>query len=392
MLPEFRVMFADVKEMLPFDTIDVHGLEFNQWIGKDPTLSCSIPISTPAMAARVRRLVPGRTAVWVTGGGHVWWGGILWTRSIDAPERGPIVVQLGAGGFGGYLPRVQTGDRPSPIKGDQMWVAAQMVREAMATPGCDIGILIASFKYSGVQVSWSAEQLDQKTWGEEIDKLANAENGFEWYIEPYLDHAGNWLRKRLVHQHPKIDRGPHPGLMNRPGNIVSYKNADDASSMVNAWMTVGSKRETNLVGTLFGFASYRDQFIDGPYPKLEGTSTLPGELPAMGNPGLDFLEAISRRELAARNHIGQPMELTIRPDATFTPTILGRWIRVRITDLWHDGYQVSRRVIGWQLRPGQRGQTETATLYLEAPLDAPTSDTVRPPRQDHRSRTAHQPS
>ncbi|WP_424216020.1 hypothetical protein ACN20G_28140 (plasmid) [Streptomyces sp. BI20] len=387
-MPDFRVMFSAVKDNRPFDTLPVADLEFEQFIGKVPGLGCTIPITSRDIARRVRALVPGRTAVWVTGGGKVWWGGILWARVVKAPERGPITAHLGCSGFASYLYRLHT-EGNARTEGDNMDVAVRMVRKAMAMEGANIEILIASYQRSGVHTGWNSWETDHKNWGESLDSIANELGGFEWYVEPYEDHVGGILRKRFVHAHPKINRGFH-GTMSRPGNILSYTTADDASQLVNRVIATGSipqRLDPSLTLTHIASAERDDQFNPGPYPRLSEGVEVQGELVDDDIGGIEQVQDLASTHLAANNHVNQPTSLVIRPDRRFTPDILGMNVWVRINDLWHDEYRELTRVIGWKINPAQRGRAETVTLYLEAEPHAPTADAGRSPRPGDHART-----
>jgi len=48
------------------------------------------------------------------------------------------------------------------------------------------------------------------------------------------------------------------------------------------------------------------------------------------------------------------------------PALLGRTVRLRITDeWWTEGLDTRYRIVGVKVSPAQRGRPDTAELYLE---------------------------
>ena len=58
--------------------------------------------------------------------------------------------------------------------------------------------------------------------------------------------------------------------------------------------------------------------------------------------------------------------VTVRLDDVVPPGLIGRTVRIRITDEWYpDGLDTRYRIIGVNVSPAERGRPDTAELYLE---------------------------
>ncbi len=54
------------------------------------------------MAARVRRIEEGRTSVYLQRGSDLWWGGIVWTSTLQSDDQGVLTLGVQAATFESY--------------------------------------------------------------------------------------------------------------------------------------------------------------------------------------------------------------------------------------------------------------------------------------------------
>lgn len=78
------------------------------------------------------------------------------------------------------------------------------------------------------------------------------------------------------------------------------------------------------------------------------------------------LTALARTELAAATGAVVIPEISVRLDDLVPAALIGRTVRIRITDEWYaEDLDTRYRIIGVKVSPAQRGRPDTADLYLE---------------------------
>ncbi|MFF2922721.1 hypothetical protein ACFVTP_10010 [Streptomyces celluloflavus] len=362
----YRVLLCDLRTDQLLDAVPVSGLSLDDYIGKAGSLQATIPLPNAALAARVRAaLVPGRTAVWVERGREIWWGGVLWTASIQSSDRGFLTAQVQAGTWDTYLDHRLLYDTQEARGVDQFDIARRLVDYVQNTPGGDIGITYGT-ELSGMPRDRVYSRYDLPTVRDLIDQLARVEKGFEWRIASYRDPATGRRVKRLQLGSPTIRTGTSDIVLDHPGPVVAYTWPVDASGQANAWQCRGSSDNTNQVEESVPLVS--DLLVDAEavaagWPRLDGSSDYSTviEKPTLNaHARADWDTARSPRTIPEITvHMGR---------APLSPAMLGTTIRLRIRDLWWpDGLDARYRIVGMAITPPERGRPETARLYLEAP-------------------------
>lgn len=359
--PAYRAVFCDLRTDRVLDVLPLTEARFDDFIGKSGSLSATVPLPDPALAARARAaLTPGRTAVWLERDGDVWWGGVLWTCTPATDEQGRMTVQFQAGTFDSYLDhRILSADLLF-LGADQFDIARALVAHAQEQEGGDIGISLGA-EVSGVRRDFSSGYTALARVRELIDKLAQLTDGFEWRVHCYRDGQGRRV-KRLQLGHPRIESSRADIVLDHPGSVLSYSLPTDATVQANVWVTRGESANTDQTQDSLPLTAVESEPADlaGGWPRLERTSDHSGVKDTA------TLRSLARAELARQRRPELIPELTVVLGDRITPALLGARIRLRIHDLWHqDGLDTHYRIVGLSVNPPQRTKPETATLYLE---------------------------
>ncbi|WP_399088038.1 hypothetical protein ACGH2B_12535 [Streptomyces sp. BBFR2] len=363
--PAYRVLLCDLRTDQLLDAVPVSGLSIDDYIGKAGSLSATIPLPNAAVAARVRAaLVPGRTAVWVERGREIWWGGVLWTASIQSTERGFLSAQIQAGTWDTYLDHRMVVDTLTATGTDQFDLARGLLDYVQNTPGGDIGITVGT-ELSGTLRDRTYSRYDLPKVRDLLDQLASVQGGFEWRIASYRDAASGRRVKRLQLGAPTIRTGTSEIVLDHPGPVLAYTWPVDATVQANAWQSRGATNNDNQAETSYPLMSrllVDSEEIAAGWPRLDGSSDYST---VEQQPTLD---AHASADLAAALHPRTIPELTVdMARSGLSPALLGATIRLRIRDLWWpDGLDERYRVVGLAITPPERGHSETAKLYLEA--------------------------
>ncbi|MEU1674099.1 hypothetical protein ABZ752_19025 [Streptomyces roseifaciens] len=362
----YRALFCDLRSDQLLDVLPLQGVSLDDYIGgKTGTASGTIPIANAALADRVRKaVVPGRTALWIERGREIWWGGIVWTASLQSNSRGFLSVAVQAGTFDSYLDhRMLTDTLESQFKGvDQYDIVRTLIDYVQGTPGGDIGITYDDTT-SGVKRERTYSRFDLPHVRDLINQLADTEGGFEWRIAAYR-HPDTGRRVKQLQLGSPIRTGTTETVLDHPGPVLSYTWPVDATGLANGWQSRGATDNRNQAAESHPIMSellVADQDIATGWPRLDGSSDYQTVITQ------SVLDAHARADWTRARAPQTIPEITVRVDGTITPAMLGATIRLRIRDLWWAETLDQRyRVVGLAITPSERGRPETARLYLEA--------------------------
>ncbi|MCZ0980857.1 hypothetical protein O1L60_22900 [Streptomyces diastatochromogenes] len=368
----YRAIFCDLLTDQTLDILPLRDVSFDDYIGKAGSLSGTIPIPDKAIAERVKKVREGRTAVYLERGGDLWWGGIVWTSTLQSSGRGVLTLGIQAATFDSYAGRrrIRT-DITYSTPTDQVEIARRLWREldVQAYPDAPegqeprrIGITYGD-EAPKFQKTASWRKGDETVYLEALDQLAATENGFEYQILVYRDPVTGRRIRQLRLGEPKIVTGATDLVFDRPGVILSYSFPYDATRGGTTALARGASTNSNAAAEsrpIFSRQQYAsDLLVDG-WPLID----LSSDHNEITDPlALDSLAATELKQ--ARGAVVIP-SVSIHLGGIVPPQLLGRVARIRITDEWYSqGLDARYRIIGAKVTPPERGRPDTAELYLE---------------------------
>ncbi|AZK95926.1 MULTISPECIES: hypothetical protein [Streptomyces] len=361
----YRVLFCDLRTDRVLDSLPLRDVQVDDYIGRTGSLTGTLPIPDAATAARAQALQEGRTAVYLERGGDLWWGGILWTTTLTSDDKGAMSLTIQAATFDSYAARRRIRrDFVSVGEQDELAFARDLWTYMQDSEGGDIGVVVGE-EMSGqmLEVSWRA--TDEIVVDDALREIADSENGFEQYIEVSRNPDTGVRTKRLRLGTPQLEQGGEDLVLDRPGSILGYSFPRDATRGGTHARVRGGTIERNASQEgrqiVSRVVADRELIAEG-WPQID----LSADLPQVLWPWRLERHAVMllRR---ARGTVVIP-EITVRLDdrLPLPPRLLGRTVRLRITDEWHpDGFEGRFRVVGIKITPPQRGRPETAELFLE---------------------------
>ncbi|MFF9426019.1 hypothetical protein ACWEPR_06870 [Streptomyces sp. NPDC004290] len=368
----YRAIFCDLLTDQTLDILPLRDVSFDDYIGKAGSLSGTIPIPDQAIADRVKKVREGRTSVYLERGGDLWWGGIVWTSTLQSSGRGVLTLGIQAATFDSYAGRRRirtdiTYDTPT----DQVEIARRLWREldVQAYPdapegedprrlGITFGDEIPKFRKTA---SW--RKGDETVYLEALDQLAATEDGFEYQILVYRDPVTGSRIRQLRLGEPKIVTGATDLVFDRPGVILSYSFPYDATRGGTTALARGASTNANAAAEsrpIYSTQQYAsDLLVDG-WPLID----LSSDHNEITDPlALDSVAATELKQ--ARGAVVIP-SVSIHLGGIVPPALLGRVARIRITDEWYSqGLDARYRIVGVKVTPPERGRPDTAELYLE---------------------------
>lgn len=359
----YRAIFCDVRTDRTIDILPLRDVSIDDYIGKPGSLSGNIPVPDSAIAARVSRIEEGRTAVYLERGGDLWWGGIIWTSTLQSSGRGVISLSLQAATFDSYAGRRRIREKleyTTPT--DQLELVRELWRRMQSTVGGDIGVTSGT-ETSGILRTETWRDGDEILYSEAIAALSATENGFEHQISVFRDPVSGARTRLLRLGSPRIHTGSTDLVLDRPGAILSYSFPRDATRGGTTVRARGASVNSNQAEEsrpLYSDELVADDLIAGGWPRID----LSSDHNTVSDKAV--LTGLAANELAqARGAVVIP-EITVRLGSEIPPALLGRTVRIRITDEWHpQGLDARFRIIGVKVTPPERGRPDTAELYLE---------------------------
>ncbi|MFJ8821632.1 hypothetical protein ACIREE_07600 [Streptomyces sp. NPDC102467] len=368
----YRAIFCDLRTDRTIDILPLRDVTVDDYIGKAGSLSGTIPVPNAEIAARVRRIEEGRTSVYLQRGGDLWWGGIVWTSTLQSDDKGVLTLGIQAATFDSYagrrLIRAKTPAYDAgyqlALSGDQLDIARALWRDLQTgLPGGDIGVSYGT-ETSGTRRSVTYRDGDETGYLDALDALAALEGGFEHHITVYADPATGARVRRLRLGSPRIITGSTDLVLDRPGTVLSYAFPRDATRGGTTARARGASTNSDQASESRPLASTvavaTDLIERAGHPRIDLTSDH-NEISDAAT-----LTALARTELAAATGAVVIPEISVRLDDLVPPALLGRTARVRITDEWFtEGLDARYRIIGVKVEPAQRGRPDTAELYVE---------------------------
>ncbi|MFB7454701.1 MULTISPECIES: hypothetical protein [unclassified Streptomyces] len=368
----YRAIFCDLLTDQTLDILPLRDVSFDDYIGKAGSLSGTIPIPDKAIADRVKKVREGRTAVYLERGGDLWWGGIVWTSTLQSSGRGVLTLGIQAATFDSYAGRrrIRT-DITYATPTDQLEIARRLWSEldVQAYPdapggeeprrlGITFGDEVPKFKKTA---SW--RKGDETVYLEALDQLAATENGFEHQILVYRDPVSGARIRQLRIGEPKIVTGATDLVFDRPGVILSYSFPYDATRGGTTALARGASTNSNAAAESRPISStqqYASDLLADGWPLID----LSSDHNEITDPLA--LDSVASTELAqARGAVVIP-SISIHLGGIVPPALLGRVARIRITDEWYSqGLDARYRIVGAKVTPPERGRPDTAELYLE---------------------------
>ncbi|MFH8614405.1 hypothetical protein ACH4E8_04900 [Streptomyces sp. NPDC017979] len=360
----YRAIFTDLLTDQTIDILPLRDVQIDDYIGKPGSLSGTVPIPDAAIAERVHRVEEGRTAVYLERGGDLWWGGIIWTSTLQSSERGVLTLGIQAATFDSYPGRRRIRKDMPFTDADQLQVARTLWRELQSSPGGDILVRYGDEVANPPQLVTTAwRDGDETLYSEALDQLAALSGGLEYHVAVYRDPATGERVRQLRLGAPRLRTGSTDIVLDRPGTILSYSFPRDATRGGTTSRARGATVNSNQAEESRPLISQEEtarDLLDGGWPRVD----LSSDHNEVSDPAA--LASLAVSTLAqARGAVIVP-EITIRLGGVVPPALLGRSARIRITDEWHpQGLDARYRIIGVKVRPPERGRADTAELYLE---------------------------
>lgn len=360
----YRVVSLDVRTNALIAEIPVAGLSFGSVLNGVGELSGTVYLppgtSTDALylAAVYNDAVDEvRRQLIVERDGVIVWAGIIWASPYQDDNQSRSIK---AAETWSYFRRRVIGTRRTYSQADQLAIARELIDDAQAVTGGDIGVTVGT-ETSGVLRDRKYERWEYKQLGEAVEQLAAVRDGFDFAIDPSWASNGD-LVKTLTLSYPRRGRSfTSTGHVFEVGrNVIAWDWPSDGTRYANRIHNVGAgEAEAKLSDTVSDASQLDLPSVGGPgYPLIEKviSNTDTTTTSALRSQSLAEL-TVSAREVVLPS-------ITVRADLDpiFGSYITGDSCRFicqpGITPRFPDGIDTFRRIIGWDVSVDDQGGEE----------------------------------
>ncbi|GAA1152136.1 hypothetical protein F4556_004067 [Kitasatospora gansuensis] len=361
--PGYRAVFCDLRTDQVIDVLPLRDVEFDDYIGKPGSLSGTIPVPNPDLGRRVRRVIEGRTSLYLERAGEVWWGGIVWTVTPQSDENGVLTVPVQAATFDSYPARRRIRDDLRLNTRDSADLVTDLWRYVQSAAGGDIGVTYGD-GLAGVEQEFFWKGSDDTVVEEAIDQVLAGAGGLEYRIAVYRDPTTGVRLRRLQLGTPQIVSTAAELVLDRPGAVLSYSFPRDATRGGTTLRVKGADVAggdlSNDAKPMLSAEAVAQNLIDGGHPRID----LSAEFSTVSKQAQ--LDKIAKDQLKAATGAVVIPTVRIALGQGAPSALLGRTARLRIVDEWFaEGLDARYRVVGLRVTPPERGRPEAADLYLE---------------------------
>lgn len=378
-MPKYSYRFANLLSDSDVAELELENVRFDRRIIVPSAFSASVSVTNVDIASQVRKIVPARTIVHVYRDADIWGTYIIWSMNVRSSSRGPTMVEFQGASLESWFDRRIVDVDLEFDDEDQFDIARALVANAQVgwTPyasAAELGI-IAQSNLSGVTRDRSYKLTEAAPVGQRLSELANADNGFEYMINTYVDvDAGARIREFVLAEELGEENGDF--VFTYPGSIISYDIGYNAQESATAFWTRGDTINDDVAlhaePVMTESPVLSTDWLENAFPHLDRVIDYPSVVV------LETLEDYAAYWRDNRSGVWAVpvVEITTTDLQTIlSPSALGSYAQLTILDeffgMGTDGpdFSYNNRVVGIEVTPPSRGKQETIRLVIEQSFD-----------------------
>lgn len=361
-MADYRYIFGSLRTEQVVEEIPLYGVYMDMQLNYGGQFQGTFQLdmtgksNTELLAASI----PGKTWVAVERNGQPVWHGFIWSRVYSAQSKS---VQLFGLSFEQYARKRLLTNNYDFNTVEQRNIFRQFWLDIQSVTGGNLNINVPSSFPTVHSKSYDSLGTDFRYANEAISEIADADDGFDWYIQITKD--GTNYRKDIVVGYPTIGTGAGPGMVvfEYPGNITQYYYTEPMADAGTDIYVIGAGEGSEMKVGYFQQTAMKT---------------------SQGWPRWDV--DISRKDISVQSNLDSyasqmgvirkpPMsviKLTLKGDVTpeFGSYNLGDLCKIIITDpRFPNTANFSKRLVKWELNPPSSDRVEEASLVFEGDPD-----------------------
>lgn len=364
-----RYLVADLVTDQPLGWLPLGGVSYSRRIGAQGDFQGGFVISNPHLGEVARLMADRPVALYaerrVRGRASLWWGGIVWSALPTASRRGQVSrCDIVGATFDSLTEhrRIFTDQEFGGV--DRGEVLAQLwdhMQAAGPTAGAQVDVgtpLVGGDPWFGGWLGTSAP-----TYAEAITELVAVSPAFEWTIDVWADPDGTRNRRLRVGAPLLGNQDTQPHLIATPGTVQGWGQPSDNTARPTHALARGAQVATDLGGEVVPVTSpvvVDQDAYDAGAPRVDAVVDVDTE---------DDQALLDRATGLLRPKYPIPSITVALPDDNpFTPGNLGDRGRAIVNGFMFEGGRLdtTRRIIGVQVTPAERGRGEQVTFEFQS--------------------------
>ena len=376
---DWQVVFARTDTDTTVAAFDCEISRLGRYVSpKVGDLQLTIPIPNAQVGLEAQKIYgqEGKLSMYAYRDNDIWWGGFFDNAEVSSDGDFPTMTVSGSA-FEIYPDRRELREDKS-VSMDQTAYAKYFWDYMQGFPGGNIGVETPTPRASGVGRATDWLRSDVETVGKVLQEVSHRDNGFEWIIDCYVDDEGK-RRRVLTTGYPFIGRPDYGIDLTYPGNILSYLITGESTEGALSFQARGKapdppkgvKRADDAppIPPAMSQIFTADEWIKAGYTRTDATIERRDETDT------NVLDGWAKLARQLRSGPLVLPQAVVRMEG-FNQSVLGSTVRLRIDDyLWPrkadgaPGYEISARVIGYEVDPGEFGADDVVKLIFENPRD-----------------------
>lgn len=353
--PEYQFVVEDLRTNRIVAEYPMKSVKYNNLIKGIGKCSGTIPLTPEVMKQQPRRtLETGKHGIYVLRNHEPVWAGIL--LDLDFDERANTATVTANTFEHWFTRRILTRD-VNVTNVEQLDIARTYVNSGNAAAAMNIEV--DNETMSGFRRERNSYAYELNEISDELDRLSNLINGFDYRIVPYRDEKTSKLKRKLMFGYPYLTTNTE----DNPSNIfesnrniidtkVQFSSNDSAMRVYAIGEGEGTTQKVAIADDIesieAGFPRYE---ISGSYKGVKIHSTLVSHAHSM---------------LAENRNPIATITVTVRGNddpyvGSYSP---GDWVRMKIENIWFpEGYDRTFRITDIEVTLDDTGKEEVSMKF-----------------------------
>jgi hypothetical protein len=257
-MPVYRYIFTTLRTERVIEEIDLFGVYMDMQLNDGGTFTGTFNLDQTGKrnVDLISATIPGLTYVAVERNNVPIWAGPIVSRTYQSQSK---TCQLAAVSFEHYPDRQRIDNTIIITNTEQRNIFRTLWTTMQSKTERNINIEVPSSFVNANLKSVSILATDRKYFGEIMSELADADDGFDWYIA--LSKSGSYYRKTLLIGYPALGT-PSAGaiVLEYPGPILNYYMTDSMADAATNLNINGSGEGSSMI---VGHSEQTDMYANG---------------------------------------------------------------------------------------------------------------------------------
>lgn len=361
-MSEYKYFFSTLRDEVVVAEIDLFGVYMDLELNAGGQFNGSFKLDQTGKRNQdlLDATLPGRTYVTCEREGIVIWSGYVWSRTYMSQAKN---IQIFAQSFEKYPTKRFVRANLAYTNQEQRNIFRELWIHMQSYTGSNLNINVPPAFEDVVLKSTTVSSTDMKLYSEVMEAIADAEDGFDWYISTV--RLGNVYYRTINIGYPTIGSrlGPDSLIFEYPGSITNYYQTESMKEAGTNVFVIGSGDGSSMA------------VAESTQPEMLNTGFPRWDIVAANKDVADqpTINQIAIREGAIRKPPMTMITFTTKADRQpeFGAWALGDQCTVVIKDSRNpNGFSIVNRIVKWELVPSSSENSEEATIHFAGDEDA----------------------